>query len=258
MINVEAVLLDLSGTLHVDDDALPGARDAVTRLRNAGLRVCAASNTSRRTCADLATLLAGMGFDLHENDILTAPRAARRLIETRNLRPHLLVHENLLPEFAGLDTRSPNAVLVADAADGFTYAALNDAFRLLMKGAPLIATGSNRYFRDRNALSLDAGPFVRALEYAAGVRAEIVGKPAAAFFKSALDKLDSEAVSTVMIGDDARNDVAAAMTAGLRGILVRTGKYRAGDERHANGAPCVADIAAAVNLLLETGIRRDA
>ncbi|HEX6929194.1 MAG TPA: TIGR01458 family HAD-type hydrolase [Gammaproteobacteria bacterium] len=244
-------LLDLSGTLHVDDAAIPGAIAAVAQLRAAGIKVCAVSNTSRRTRASLAGLLEGMGFDFREDEILTAPLAARRWIETRNLRPWLLVHENLLPEFAGLDTRSPNAVLVADAGNGFSYENLNAAFRLLSRGAPLIATGVNRYFREGDALSLDAGPFVRALEFAAEIRAVLIGKPAREFFQTALDMLGCTPGAAVMIGDDAENDVAGAIHAGLGGILVRTGKYRDGDEAKAAGASCVADIREAVDRLLD-------
>jgi ribonucleotide monophosphatase NagD (HAD superfamily) len=36
-----------------------------------------------------------------------------------------------------------------------------------------------------------------------------------------------------MIGDDVRDDCGGAIAAGLKGYLVRTGKYRSGDEtRH--------------------------
>lgn len=245
-----AALLDLGGTLHIDDAAIPGAIDAVARLRSAGIAMRAVSNTSRRTRSDLVTLLTGMGFDFQEDELLTAPLAARRWIEARNLRPFLLVHENLLPEFAGVETREPNAVLVADAGDGFSHENLNSAFRLLMDGAPLVATGVNRYFQEGNALSLDAGPFVRALEYAAGTSATLAGKPARTFFQAALDALECPPANATMIGDDAENDVAGAINAGLQGILVRTGKYRTGDEAKVPGAQCAEDIRAAVERLV--------
>lgn len=248
----EAVLLDLSGTLHINDTPLPGAVDAVERLRAAGVAVLGVSNTSRRTRAELVRLLSAMGFDFCEDEILTAPLATRAWLEARNARPFLLVHENLREAFAGLETAAPNAVVVADAADGFSYAALNEAFRLLMDGAALVATGVNRYFRDDDgALSLDAGPFVRALEFAAGVEAFVTGKPSPAFFDAALGMAGCRTPgSAVMIGDDAVNDVAGAMHAGLRGVLVRTGKYREGDAEAAAGATCVADVGAAIDQLL--------
>lgn len=247
----DAVLLDLSGTLHVGSIALPGAVDAVLRLQKAGIAVRAVSNTSRRPRSALVSLLAGMGFAFRAEEIFTAPLAARRLIEARGYRPWLLVHDDLLPEFAGLETHPPDAVLLADAGDGFSYAAMNAAFRLLQDGAAFVATGTNRCFRDGDALSLDAGPFVRALEFASGRPAELAGKPAPAFFHAALADIGCDPANAVMIGDDAENDVAGAIAAGLHGVLVKTGKFQPGDEARAGGAPCVTDLAAAIDRLLD-------
>ncbi|TIX45050.1 MAG: TIGR01458 family HAD-type hydrolase, partial [Mesorhizobium sp.] len=83
------------------------------------------------------------------------------------------------------------AVIVGDAGDAFTYAALNDAFRELSAGAELLALATNRTFRDADGgLSLDAGPFVAALEFASLKRANVLGKPSPAFFLSALASMD--------------------------------------------------------------------
>jgi len=56
-----------------------------------------------------------------------------------------------------------------------------------------------------------------------------------------------------MIGDDAASDVGGALAAGLRGILVRTGKYRRGDEDRIGqpGAKVAKDLAEAVAMILE-------
>jgi HAD superfamily hydrolase (TIGR01458 family) len=91
--------------------------------------------------------------------------------------------------------------------------------------------GRNRYFREPDGLSLDLGPFVVALEYAGGVEAEITGKPDRAFFGTALDDIGVAPEELVMIGDDLPNDIGGAQALGLRGVLVRTGKYQPDDER---------------------------
>lgn len=70
---------------------------------------------------------------------------------------------------------------------------------MLLDGAKLIAIHAARYYKSPDGLSLGPGPFVKALEYASGTKASIVGKPSENFFCSALDKVEpSEAV---MIGD---------------------------------------------------------
>ena len=95
------------------------------------------------------------------------------------------------------------------------------------------AFAKNRNFLDHDGeLSLDAGPFVAALEYASGREATVFGKPAAMFFKLAVESLRCAPEEVAMIGDDVEADVGGAMAAGLMGVLVRTGKYRPGQEAH--------------------------
>lgn len=252
---LRAVLIDIDGVLHVGQDPVRGAIAALRRLRDAGLRLAFLTNTTRRTRQVLVQSLSRMGFDIAPDEVQTAALAARAVVERRGLRPHLLVHPELMPDWAGIDRGEPNAVVVGDAGPGFTYDAMNAAFRVLMRdqSVPLIAMGANRYFRDDDGLSLDMGPFVTALEFAARRQAEYTGKPAAAFFETALATLDVPAAAAAMIGDDLENDVVAAQAVGLHGVLVRTGKYRPQDEQEPDSpAQAVADdFAAAVDHLLD-------
>ena len=68
--------------------------------------------------------------------------------------------------------------------------------------------------------------FVAGLEYAAGVEAEVVGKPSLAYFEAALAELGAEPGEAVMVGDDIDADIGGGQAAGLRTVLVRTGKFR--------------------------------
>src|SRR3546814_5202652 len=118
---------------------------------------------------------------------------------------------------------------------------------LFRSGAPLYALAANRYFEDDDGLSLDAGGFVAALEYASGIKAELFGKPAPGFFQAALDGLQCRAEEAVMVGDDVEADVHGALALRMGGMLLRTGKFRVEDPaRLASGGVVVADIGAAV------------
>ncbi|GHC17508.1 TIGR01458 family HAD-type hydrolase [Aidingimonas halophila] len=229
----QAVLLDISGVLHEDGIPLPYAVEAVRRLQEASIALRFITNTSRKTGATVYAELLQMGFEVERSQIHTAPSVIKRYILQHGLRPYLLIHDDLVPEFDDLDCTAPNAVVVCDAEHRFDYAHLDDAFQVLNQGAPLLAVGTNRYFHQRGGLHLDAGPFVKALEYAADTQALVLGKPAAGFFHGVLEEVGIEANQAMMVGDDAEADVAAAMQAGLQGCLVQTGKYRDGDERWA-------------------------
>ena len=87
-----------------------------------------------------------------------------------------------------------------------------------------------RYFKASDGLSLDVGPFTAALEFATGAQAVILGKPAPSVFHLAAQTLGLRPEQVVMVGDDVLGDVGGAQSAGCKGVLVQTGKYRVGDE----------------------------
>ncbi|XP_037092576.1 LOW QUALITY PROTEIN: haloacid dehalogenase-like hydrolase domain-containing protein 2 [Pollicipes pollicipes] len=227
---IKAVLVDLSGTILIEDCKIPGASEALDRLRKTDVKVRFVTNASKESLSMLHGRLSALGFGIARNEIFSSLSAARQLVDQRQLRPLLLLQPEALEDFASVDTANPNAVLVGLAPDHFNYDALTRAFRLVLEGADLIAIHKGRYFRRSDGLALGPGAFVAGLEYATGRHAEVIGKPSAAFFRAALDGLGCQPEEAVMIGDDARDDVGGAQAVGLAGVLVRTGKYRPGDE----------------------------
>lgn len=243
---INAIFLDLSGVLYDGNEIIPGALEAVAQLQRGGHPLRFVTNTSQKTRQQLLEHLRSFGFAVDDAQLFTAVDAARQWLMQRRLRPYCLVHDNIIGEFADLDQSEPNAVLIADAAEGFTYASLNRAFQLCMEGAPLLGVGYNRYFRSGDKLLLDAGAFVRALEFAAGVEAVIVGKPSAEFFLQVVASADVDPLGCLMVGDDVFGDVEGALGASLQAALVRTGKYRQGDEGRISGNFEVVDSIASV------------
>jgi phospholysine phosphohistidine inorganic pyrophosphate phosphatase len=253
---LNGVLLDITGVLKDGGIAIPGSVEAVRKLREAGLTIRLVTNETQITRRALAGSLLDLGYFVQEGDIVPPCPALISLLKQDNLRPHLLVHPNVLPEFEGIDQSNPNCVVLGDAAEKFTYEHLNEAFRILinMEKPRLFSLGRGRYYSDKEGLMLDVGAFTAALEYAAGVKAEIIGKPQPEFFRSALRDMGVKPEEAVMIGDDVVSDVGGAQDCGLTGVLVRTGKYRPSDEQHPTVHPdaIVDDLGHAVNLILES------
>lgn len=251
---IRAVLLDLLGVVYDGDTLIPGAAAAIERLRDAGLPLRFVSNTTRSPRGKIIAQVAAMGIEVTDEELLTPARAAVEWLRNHDRRPHLLVHPDLEGEFSGLEGGSGNALVVGDAGEGFNHASLNQAFRALAAGADFVALAVNRTFKDADGqLSLDTGAFVAALEFASGRSPIVVGKPSPDFFLSALAGLNCPADDAVMVGDDAESDVAGALRAGLgEALLVRTGKYRPGDETRFDPAPTalVDDLAAAAEWIL--------
>jgi HAD superfamily hydrolase (TIGR01458 family) len=245
MQRIGAVLIDIDGVLTVSWKPLDGAVAALHRLRAAGLPLALVTNTTSRTRASIATALASAGFPVGAGDILTAPVIAAGYLQDHypDARCLLLNSGDIGEDLAGVTLVRPNSrgpvdvVVIGGAGAQFSYRALNGAFGHLQSGAKLVAMHRSLFWRTSTGLQLDSGAFVVGLEQAAHIHAEVVGKPAAAFFATALAHLGADAAHTVMVGDDIEIDVLAAQRHGLTGVLVKTGKYLAGTHRGASGAP---------------------
>jgi HAD superfamily hydrolase (TIGR01458 family) len=137
------------------------------------------------------------------------------------------MNEEVKRDFEGLHEADADvdAVIMGDLGEQFGFGILNHAFQLVMNGAELVALQKNRFWLTAQGLSLDAGPFVAAIEYATGKEAYVVGKPSAGFFELILADLGVERARVAMVGDDVETDIGGAQDAGLAAILVRTGKY---------------------------------
>jgi HAD superfamily hydrolase (TIGR01458 family) len=235
---LEGILLDLDGVFYEGDRPVPGGAECVAWLRTQGIPQLFLTNTTSRPRSALVERLAGLGIDVEETAILTPPVAAVRWLERETSGPvALFVPPATAEEFAHLprlpDTEESGAaaIVIGDLGQAWDFRTLNRAFRLLMaEPAPkLVALGMTRYWRAPEGLQLDVAAFVKALEHATGAEAVVLGKPAAPFFYTALELLGLPAGKVAVLGDDIIGDVEAAQKLGLRGILVRTGKFRPAD-----------------------------
>lgn len=232
------LLIDLDGVVYQEGNLIAGAGEALDWLASRQLPHLYVTNTTSRPRDSLLKKFDRLGFDAAAAEIMTPVIAAREWLAEQGLRrAAMFVPPATLRDFGDIETvaldgsEPADAVIVGDLGEAWDFGLLNGAFRLLMQEpAPrLIALGMTRYWHGANGLQLDVAPFVKALEHAASCEAVVVGKPASAFFESALAKLGCAAGQALMIGDDIVGDIDAAQRCGIRGIQVRTGKFRDSD-----------------------------
>ncbi len=260
---VRALLLDLDGVLVLKGEPLPGAAEAVRVLLRRGIPFRVLTNSSLWARDTLAGRLAAAGLPIEPGSLVTALSASADLAARRwSGRPvYVLSSRDALREFEGqrllddeaalADAASAAAVIVGDAGPAFTWPRLNAAFRLVLGGARLVAMHRNRWWLTPDGVTIDSGAFVRALEFATGRRALLVGKPAPGIFDAAYASLgrpgagpDLPRQAVLMVGDDLRSDVAGARRSGLRAAFVLSGKQGPADlaaarRRHPGDLPDV-------------------
>jgi HAD superfamily hydrolase (TIGR01458 family) len=226
---IKGILFDLDGVLYVGASAIEGAADVVARIRASGMKCRFVTNTSTLTLASLQQKINGLGFSIPANEIISAPQATILYLKNQHDPVcRLLLADDVksdFKEFRQSDTAA-DYIVIGDIGDAWSYQLLNEVFNCLMHGTKLIAIHKNRFWQTEHGLQMDIGGFIDALEYASGVKAMIIGKPAPEFFQIALYDMELRPCEAAVIGDDIDVDIGGGQQAGLKGILVRTGKYR--------------------------------
>lgn len=223
--SVKAILCDIGGVLYVGDTPIEGAIEAVDKIKKS-YPIHFLTNTTQKTGAEVVEKLQEMGFHISKEEVFTALDMTKMFLLSERSGADFLLTESAMEFFNEFKEYPKKYVIVGDAQENFSYENLNKAFRTLLGGAKLLAVANNRYFKDNdNELSMDAGCFVSALEYASGQKAEVIGKPSKEFYHLACTSLGFVPSECMMIGDDIEGDIQGAQEAGLAAALVQTGKF---------------------------------
>lgn len=276
---VRALLLDLDGVIVVAGALVPGAAAAIAGLEARRVPYQIVTNTSAVSRETLSRYAHRLGSPIPAERFESALSASAAW--TARVFPHgplyVLASDDAKREFAGQrmltheEAGRPGAraaaVIVGDSPEEATFDNLNRAFRLVRGGARLVGMHRNPWWLTADGPTLDSGAYVAGLEFAAEVRATIVGKPAATFFSTGLALLrrqvgrDLARNDVAMVGDDVRTDVRAAQRSGMRGIFVLSGKHgpadieaaamERGGRRPDAVAADLAEVVAAMNVALD-------
>jgi NagD protein len=230
-------ILDLDGTVYLGEHLLPGAKELVGALRDAGRRVCFLSNKPIASRADYAAKIGRLGVPTPVEEVINSSYVLARWLarEAPAARCFVIGEPPLVAELeaAGLGVvEGPRADYVVVAFDRtFDYRKLDVALQAVARhGARLIGTNPDRTCPVEDGQVPDAAGMIAAVEAVTGQRVEpIVGKPSPIMVRVALERLGLQAPDCVIVGDRLETDIAMGKAAGLATILVLTGITQPGD-----------------------------
>jgi HAD superfamily hydrolase (TIGR01450 family) len=228
----DGFLIDLDGVVWEGPELLPGAREALRALLDAGKEIVFVTNNSVRQPSAYAERLREAGIGIAESRVITGGTATAQLAAKRvgDGRTAFVIGAPGFKETvaaAGLvlvegeAARSADAVIVS-AHREFDYAELLTATRALQGGAALFGTSRDPTLPMPGGAWPGTGATLAAVETASGKHAETGGKPEPYLFEQAL-ALIPEASQVAMVGDRLASDIEGGRRAGLRTILVLSG-----------------------------------
>ena len=251
---VKGFLFDIDGVLVTHAGPIPGAIETLNLLERKGIPFRLLTNRTTRGRESLTRRLREIGLPVEREHIFSAPEAALHYLRALG-RPRItcVLQEDVKGDFSEFphDDINPEFIVIGDLGDDWNFPTMNRLFRMVMNGAQMLALHKGRFFPVEDGLRMDIGAWISGLEYVSGREALILGKPAGAFFRMALDDMGVAPGEAVMIGDDIVADIGGAQTAGVRAILAMTGKFHEGEDRRYGITPdgVIASVAVIRNFL---------
>ncbi len=222
------LLIDFDGVLKIGSEPAKGINEFLNYINEKDIPAHIISNSTLRTSEDIKSFFISRNIKL-QIPSMTAAEVTLHYVKSNYTKVAVYCTDSIKKLFSEfLDYKNPQAVVVGDNGENWSYNMLNEIFGFVNSGADFIAMQKNKFWYPEGDIpKLDAGSFIKAIEYAAGKEAKLIGKPSPIYFHTALNNLGYlKNHEFLMLGDDVESDIEGAKNAGGKGILIYTGKTK--------------------------------
>lgn len=230
---IKVAAIDLDGVVYQGRTMMDGAHAAISSLRQQGLRIVFATNSSIRRRADIALKLRGMGIPAEEGEVLTSALMAALVVKNIGASGKVLAigEEGLRSEIACagamIVARPPCDSLVVGMDTAFSYDKIHLAMEAIAGGAVFIACNRDATFPGTDGhVFPGCGPIVAAIEAAVGFPAQyIAGKPSVLMLEAIAAQYHVTPSEILVVGDGLASDIEMAEAFGSPSVLVAPGTF---------------------------------
>lgn len=239
-------LLDMDGTIYLDNDLFDGALDLLREVRARGGRYLFVTNNSSKSRADYVKKLVSIGIkDTTEEDFFTSTDATILYLQQkyRGRRFYSLGTRSFTKQLldAGLDvvTELSDDIfgLIISNDNELDFKKLTDACILLGRDVRYIATNPDWVCPTSFGYVPDCGSIAEMLWRATGKRPHFIGKPRPEMLTLSMEKFGYTAEESVMIGDRVYTDIASGYNAGVDTVFVLSGEGTMRDAEESDTPP---------------------
>ena len=252
-------LLDMDGTIYLDDRLFDGVTAFLSRIREKGGRYLFLTNNSSKGVEGYIEKLNGMGIATGREDYLTSVDAAIDLLRRRypGRRCYVQGTRSFYDQLAAAgipvtcDREDGAEILLSGFDRELTFQKLEDACILLGQGIPYLATNPDWVCPTWYGFVPDCGSVCEMLWRATSRRPIVIGKPEPLMPQLAMREAGTSVRETLLVGDRIYTDIASGANAGIDTLLVLSGETKEEDLPTADPQPTfvLPDVAALLNIL---------
>ena len=227
--DIDAVFLDLDGTIYLGGDLIDGSLDFLDRCDARGVQRYFLSNNSSRSVDQYVAKLQGLGIPASEDDVLLSTHDLISWLHDSNyVRIYLVGTEGMREMLQGagftIDDCDPEIVVLGYDTE-INYDKISMASIFLHKGVPMVASHPDMVCPSPDGGLPDTGAYMAMFEATTGVRPmHVCGKPEPGMILHKIEALGLDPSRCAMVGDRLYTDMAMATRAGVKGILVLSGE----------------------------------
>lgn len=229
--DVRLYLLDMDGTIYLDNDLFDGVTDFLAHVKKIGGKYMFLTNNSSKSVQKYIEKLHSLGIESVASDFLTSTDATILYLKKKNYNKIYAFGTTSFKEQlrgAGL----PITDTLCDGIDclcmGFdtelTFKKLEDACILLGRGVDYIATNPDWVCPTYYGSVPDCGSVSEMLYNATRRRPIFIGKPEPTMALLAMEKTGFTPETTALIGDRLYTDIACGVNAGVCSVFVLSGE----------------------------------
>jgi HAD superfamily hydrolase (TIGR01450 family) len=231
---IEAVFLDLDGTIYLGGELIPGALDFLDRCDEQGVARYFLSNNSSRSVTQYLDKLDAFGIPATEEDVLLSTHDLLAWLSREGITQTWLIGTEGMRgmlEAVGIETRSSDPQYVVLGYDTeINYEKIATGSIHLHAGVPLVASHPDMVCPSPQGGLPDVGAYLAMLKVTTGVEpVHITGKPNAGMILHKIEALGLDPAKCAMVGDRLYTDIAMATRAGCVGVLVLSGEATQAD-----------------------------
>jgi phosphoglycolate/pyridoxal phosphate phosphatase family enzyme len=238
-------LLDMDGTLYIDDSLIDGTLDLIDTLHREGRRSIYVTNNSSRSVNDYVAKLGRMGIKSSADEFFTSSMAMALYLcrkypqkKTYCMGTRSLIQELMDKGIRVTDEYSEDVEVVVLGYDTeLTYRKLEDVCRLLKKDLPYLATNPDWVCPVSYGFAPDCGSMAEMIAHATGKHPQFIGKPEPMILLEALRKWNAQPKDAVVVGDRLYTDIQSGLNAGITTLAVLSGETSLEDIAHSSGKP---------------------